>query len=196
MPIVAIILGVIMIAFTFVFNNTTFGRHVYAVGGNSNAAVLSGVNSRRVNFLVIMNMGVLAAVAGIVYTAYAGASGPSDGTGWELDAIAAVFVGGAAVAGGIGTIPASIIGGLVLSFLANGLSLVGIDTNTTQIIRGLVLLVAVAFDVYNKTQGRPSLTGRLFRSRNQKSEGPTDGGIKGDGSQPESIADQPQVLLP
>ncbi|RKR75363.1 multiple monosaccharide ABC transporter permease [Frondihabitans australicus] len=195
-PLVAIILGVIMIAFTFVFNNTTFGRHVYAVGGNANAAVLSGVNSRRVNFLVIMNMSILAAVAGIVYTSYAGASGPSDGTGWELDAIAAVFVGGAAVAGGIGTIPASIVGGLVLSFLANGLSLVGIDTNTTQIIRGLVLLLAVAFDVYNKTQGRPSLTGRLFKSRNQKSEGPTDGGIKGDGSQPESISDQPQVLLP
>ena len=197
-PIVAIILGVIMIGFTFIFNNTTFGRHVYAVGGNSNAAVLSGVNARRVNFLVMMNMSILAAVAGIVFTAYSGASGPSDGTGWELDAIAAVFVGGAAVAGGIGTIPASIIGGLVLSFLANGLSLVGIDTNTTQIIRGLVLLFAVAFDVYNKTQGRPSLTGRLLGGarRNKDSEGPTDGGIKGDGQQPESIADQPQVLLP
>jgi putative multiple sugar transport system permease protein len=197
-PIVAIILGVIMIGFTFVTNNTRFGRHIYAVGGNSNAAVLSGVNSRRINFLVIANMSVLAAVAGIVYTAYAGASGPSDGTGWELDAIAAVFVGGAAVAGGIGTIPASIIGGLVLSFLANGLSLVGIDTNTVQIIRGLVLLVAVAFDVYNKTQGRPSITGRLMQGFRPKKndEGPTDGGIKGDGSQPESIADQPQVLLP
>jgi putative multiple sugar transport system permease protein len=197
-PIVAIILGVIMIGFTFVTNNTTFGRHIYAVGGNSNAAVLSGVNSRRINFLVMMNMSILAAVAGIVYTAYSGASGPSDGTGWELDAIAAVFVGGAAVAGGIGTIPASIIGGLVLSFLANGLSLVGIDTNTVQIIRGLVLLVAVAFDVYNKTQGRPSITGKLLSGFRPKktSEGPTDGGIKGDGSQPESIDDQPQVLLP
>ncbi|GAA4673083.1 multiple monosaccharide ABC transporter permease [Frondihabitans cladoniiphilus] len=198
-PIVAIILGVLVIGYGFVTNTTTFGRHLYAVGGNSNAAVLSGVNSKRVNFLVMMNMSILAAVAGMVYVGYAGSSGPSDGTGWELDAIAAVFVGGAAVAGGIGTVIASIIGGLVLAFLANGLSLKGIDTNLVQIIRGLVLLLAVAFDVYNKTQGRPSIIGYLtrgFGKKNKTDEGPTDGGVKGDGAQPESIEDQPQVLLP
>jgi putative multiple sugar transport system permease protein len=108
-------------------------------------------------------MSVLSAVAGMVFIGNATASGPFDGTGWELDAIAAVFVGGAAVAGGIGTVPGSIIGALVMGFLANGLSLLGVPSEWTSIIRGLVLLVAVAFDVYNKTQGRPSFTGALLR---------------------------------
>jgi putative multiple sugar transport system permease protein len=198
-PVVAIILGVLVIVYGFVTRTTVFGRHLYAVGGNSNAAVLSGVNSKRVNFLVMMNMSVLAAIAGMVYVGYANASGPSDGTGWELDAIAAVFVGGAAVAGGVGTITGSIIGGLVLSFLANGLQLVGIDTNLVQIIRGMTLLVAVAFDVYSKTQGRPSVIGYL--TRNFRRRGPDDGGGDAGGgdsvsAQPESIESQPQVLLP
>jgi putative multiple sugar transport system permease protein len=191
-PVVAIILGVLIIVYSFVTNTTIFGRHLYAVGGNSNAAVLSGVNSKRVNFFVMMNMSVLAAVAGMVFVGYSGSSGPADGTGWELDAIAAVFVGGAAVAGGVGTITGSIIGGLVLAILANGLALVGIDTNIVQVIRGLVLLVAVAFDVYSKSQGRPSVTGYLLRSFRKNTPG--DGGTPVE--QPKSIEDQSQVLLP
>lgn len=162
-PVVGIIAGVLIIGYSFVTRSTIFGRQIYAIGGNSAAAALSGVNSRRVNFFVMMNMAVLAAIAGMVYVGYANASGPSDGTGWELDAIAAVFVGGAAVSGGIGTVGGSIIGALVMAFLANGLSLIGIDTNITAIVRGLVLLLAVAFDVYNKTQGRPSIIGHLLR---------------------------------
>jgi putative multiple sugar transport system permease protein len=197
-PVVAIILGVLVILYSFITRTTTFGRHLYAVGGNSNAAVLSGVNSKRVNFLVMLNMSVLAAVAGMVFVAYSGASGPADGTGWELDAIAAVFVGGAAIAGGVGTITGSIIGGLVLSFLPNGLTLVGVETNQVVIIRGLVLLVAVAFDVYSKSQGRPSIIGYLTRNR-KKSGGDDTGTTTGPDSvskQPESIQDQPEVLLP
>jgi putative multiple sugar transport system permease protein len=197
-PDVAIILGVLVLIYGFVTRSTVFGRHIYAVGGNSNAAVLSGVNSKRVNFLVMMNMSVLAAVAGMVYLGYSGASGPQDGTGWELDAIAAVFVGGAAIAGGVGTIVGSIIGGLVLAFLANGLALVGIDTNQVVIIRGLVLLVAVAFDVYSKSQGKPSITGfltRNFRKKSGDDEGTPDGSDSVS-EQPKSIEDQPQVLLP
>jgi putative multiple sugar transport system permease protein len=134
----------------------------------------------------------------MVYLGYSGASGPQDGTGWELDAIAAVFVGGAAIAGGVGTIVGSIIGGLVLAFLANGLALVGIDTNQVVIIRGLVLLVAVAFDVYSKSQGKPSITGFLTRNFRKKS-GDDEGAPSGSDSvseQPKSIEDQPQVLLP
>jgi putative multiple sugar transport system permease protein len=104
-PIVGIIAGVLILVYTFVTNTTIFGRQIYAVGGNSAAAVLSGVNSRRVNFFVMLNMSVLAAIAGMVFIGNAQASGASDGLGWELDAIAAVFVGGAAVAGGIGTVP-------------------------------------------------------------------------------------------
>jgi putative multiple sugar transport system permease protein len=162
-PIVGIIAAVLILIYTFVTANTIFGRQIYAVGGNAAAAVLSGVSSRRVNFFVMLNMSVLAAVAGMVFIGNATASGPFDGTGWELDAIAAVFVGGAAVAGGIGTVPGSMIGALVMAFLSNGLSLLGVDSDKTSIIRGLVLLAAVAFDVYNKSQGRPSFTGALLR---------------------------------
>jgi putative multiple sugar transport system permease protein len=167
-PIVAIILGVLTIVYGFVTKNTIFGRQVYAVGGNANAAILSGVSAKKVNFFVMMNMSVLAAIAGMVFVAYSGASGPADGTGWELDAIAAVFVGGAAVAGGVGTISGSIIGGLVMALLSNGLQLMGLESNQVQIIRGLVLLVAVAFDVYSKSQGRPSLIGGMMRQFQRK----------------------------
>lgn len=163
-PVVGIIAGVLILIYTFVTSRTVFGRHIYALGGNRPAAALSGVNSRRVDFLLMVNMSTLAAVAGMVFVGNAQASGQFDGTGWELDAIAAVFVGGAAIFGGVGTVPGSIIGAFVMAFLANGMSLLGIDSSKVSIIRGLVLLVAVGFDVYNKTQGRPSLTGILFRN--------------------------------
>lgn len=163
-PIPGMILGVLVIVYAFISNKTILGRHVYAVGGNRHAAELSGVQSKRVNFLVMMNMSVLAALAGMIFVGRATASGPSDGVGWELDAIAAVFIGGAAVSGGVGTVVGSIIGGLVMAVLNNGLQLLGIGTDTTQIIKGLVLLVAVAFDVYNKSQGKPSITGLLTRN--------------------------------
>jgi putative multiple sugar transport system permease protein len=142
---------------------------------------------------VMFNMSVLAAIAGMVFVAYSNASGPQDGTGWELDAIAAVFVGGAAVAGGIGTVNASIIGGLVMAFLQNGLLLIGAGSSQQQIIRGLVLLIAVGFDVYSKTQGRPSLTGRLLNGLRIPKE-PSKAGTPA--VQPESIQDQPKVTLP
>jgi putative multiple sugar transport system permease protein len=163
-PVVGIIAGVLILIYSFVTSRTIFGRHIYALGGNRPAAALSGVNSRRVDFLLMVNMAVLAAIAGMVFVGNAQASGQFDGTGWELDAIAAVFVGGAAIFGGVGTVPGSIIGAFVMAFLANGMSLLGIDSSKVSIIRGLVLLAAVGFDVYNKTQGRPSLTGILFRN--------------------------------
>jgi putative multiple sugar transport system permease protein len=163
-PIAGIIAGVLILIYSFVTSRTMFGRQIYALGGNRPAAVLSGVNSRRVDFLLMVNMAVLAAIAGMVFVGNAQASGQFDGTGWELDAIAAVFVGGAAIFGGIGTVPGSIIGAFVMAFLANGMSLLGLDSSWVSIIRGLVLIVAVGFDVYNKTQGRPSLTGLLFRN--------------------------------
>lgn len=189
-PIVAIILGVLTIIYGFVTKNTIFGRQVYAVGGNSSAAVLSGVSAKKVNFFVMMNMSVLAAVAGMVFVAYSGASGPADGTGWELDAIAAVFVGGAAVAGGVGTISGSIIGGLVMALLSNGLQLMGLESNKVQIIRGLVLLIAVAFDVYSKSQGRPSLIGGMMRQFQRKDTEQNTVAAQ----QPRSIEDQPEKI--
>jgi len=162
-PISGMILGVLVLAYSFVANRTIFGRHVYAIGGNALAARLSGVKSKRVNFLVMMNMSVLASLAGMIFVARSAASGPQDGNGWELDAIAAVFIGGAAIAGGVGTVTGSMVGGLVMAVLNNTLVLQGINSDKVQMIKGLVLLVAVAFDVYNRSQGRPSLTGRLMK---------------------------------
>jgi putative multiple sugar transport system permease protein len=144
---------------------TTSGRAIYAVGGNRLAAALSRRQHGPYHFLVMLNMSVLSALAGILFIGRSTSAGPMDGTSWELDAIAAVFIGGAAVSGGIGTVVGSIVGGLVMAVLNSGLSLMGVDTNRTQVIKGLVLLAAVAFDVYNKQQGRPSIIGRLFDSR-------------------------------
>ncbi|GAA4586291.1 sugar ABC transporter permease [Planotetraspora phitsanulokensis] len=162
-PVSGIILGVLVVIYGFVTRNTAGGRHIYAVGGNARAAELSGVKLKRVNFLVMMNMSVLAALAGMIFVARSAASGPQDGIGWELDAIAAVFVGGAAVSGGLGTISGSIVGGLVMAVLNNGLQLMGVGSDRVQIIKGVVLLLAVALDAYNKKQGRFSVIDSLMR---------------------------------
>jgi len=173
-PVSGIILAALVIGYSFLTNNTIIGRHIYAVGGNKHAAELSGVNSKRVNFFVMMNMSVLAALAGMIFVARSQASGPFDGVGWELDAIAAVFIGGAAVSGGIGTVAGSIIGGLVMAVLSNGLALKGIQSDLVQIIKGLVLLIAVGVDVYNKTQGRPSIIGLMTNRNKSGGAAPTD----------------------
>lgn len=164
-PVPGLILLGLVILYSFIAGRTILGRHLYAVGGNIQAARLSGVDTRRVTFLVMMNMSMLAALAGLMFVGRATASGPFDGVSWELDAISAVFIGGAAVSGGVGTVIGSVIGGLVMAVLNNGLQLMGVGADLTQIIKGLVLLLAVAFDVYNKTQGRPSILGLLLRQR-------------------------------
>ncbi|WP_372594287.1 multiple monosaccharide ABC transporter permease [Actinotalea sp.] len=169
-PVAGVILVVLVLVYGFISNRTITGRHVYAVGGNKSAAALSGVNIKRTNFLVMMNMSMLAALAGIVFIGRSTASGPFDGTNWELDAIAAVFIGGAAVSGGVGTVIGSMIGGLVMAVLNNGLQLLGVGSDRTQVIKGLVLLAAVAFDVYNKVQGKPSIIGMLMSNRKKSAE--------------------------
>ncbi|HIY65784.1 MAG TPA: sugar ABC transporter permease, partial [Candidatus Agrococcus pullicola] len=167
-PFSGIILVVLIALYTFITSRTQFGRHIYAVGGNRRAAELSGVNSRRTDFFVMMNMSTLAGIAGMLWAARAGAAGPGDGTMWELDAIAGVFIGGAAVAGGIGTVFGAVIGGLVMALLNNGLQLVGVTTDRMQIIKGLVLLVAVGIDVLNKQQGRFSFIGAMMARLSSK----------------------------
>ncbi|MET4639728.1 multiple monosaccharide ABC transporter permease [Mycetocola sp. 2940] len=171
-PVSGIILGLLVLAYSFMTRNTTLGRHIYAVGGNWHAAELSGVKIKRVNFFVMMNMSILASLAGMIAVARSVASGPGDGVGWELDAIAAVFIGGAAVSGGIGTIVGSIVGGLVIAVLNNGLQLLGVGVDRVQIIKGLVLLLAVGIDVYSKRTDRPTFRG-LMR-RNRRDAGPGD----------------------
>lgn len=149
-PIPGLILVILIILYYLITERTSFGRHVYAVGGNKSAAELSGVNVRRTYFLTMLNMSVLAAVAGILFVGRSTAAGPADGTSWEMDAIASVFIGGASVSGGVGTVIATMVGGLVMAVLNNGLMLMGVGADKTQVIKGFVLLAAVAFDVYNK----------------------------------------------
>ena len=153
-PVPGLILLILIIIYHTITQRTKFGRNVYAVGGNKNAAALSGVNVQRTYFLTMMNMSFLAAVAGILFVGRSTAAGPADGTSWEMDAIASVFIGGAAVSGGVGTIMATMVGGLVMAVLNNGLMLMGVGADRTQVIKGFVLLAAVAFDVYSKKSGR------------------------------------------
>lgn len=149
-PVVLLILCALLIGLGFVMRNTVTGRHVYALGGNKAAAKLSGVKDKRVTFLVFVNMGTLAALAGCVYAARLDAATPQAGLMFELEAIAAAFIGGASMSGGVGKVMGAVIGGLVLGVLNNGMSLVGIGTDYQQVIKGLVLLAAVGFDVWNK----------------------------------------------
>ena len=152
-PVVLLILAALLLFFAFLMRATIFGRHVYAVGGNQAAARLSGVKVQRISFLVFVNMGVLSALAGLVYAARLNAGTPNAGINFELEAIAAAFIGGASATGGVGTVLGAIIGGLVLGVLNNGMSLVGIGTEYQMVIKGLVLLAAVGFDIYNKRKG-------------------------------------------
>jgi putative multiple sugar transport system permease protein len=149
-PITLIILGVLIVVYGIVSNRSVFGRHVFAIGGNRHAAELSGVKTRKVDFWLFVNMGFLAALAGLVFTARLNLAGPKAGDGFELEAISAAFIGGAAVAGGVGTISGAIIGGLIIGVLNNGMSILGIGIEWQQAVKGLVLLFAVAFDVFNK----------------------------------------------
>lgn len=149
-PVTLIILAVLVLVYGIVMNRTVFGRHIYAIGGNRHAAELSGIKTRRVDFWLFVNMGVLAALAGLIFTARLNLAGPKAGDGFELEAISAAFIGGAAVQGGVGTIGGAIIGGLIIGVLNNGMSIMGIGIEWQQAVKGLVLLLAVAFDVYNK----------------------------------------------
>ena len=149
-PIVLVVLAVLVVVYSTVMKNSVFGRHVYAIGGNLHAAELSGIKTKRVTFLLFVNMGVISALAGLVFTGQLNLASPSAGNGFELDAIAAVFIGGAAVTGGIGTVTGAIVGGLIIGILNNGMSILGVGTEYQSLIKGLVLLAAVAFDVFNK----------------------------------------------
>jgi putative multiple sugar transport system permease protein len=152
-PNVLVLLIVLIFLYTFIANKTIPGRHIYALGGNEKAAALSGVKTKRVLFWVFVNMGVMAALSGMVFAARLNAATPKAGTGFELDAIAACFIGGASTAGGIGTIMGAMIGALVMGVLNNGMSLLGVGIDWQQAIKGMVLLLAVTFDVFSKSKG-------------------------------------------
>lgn len=149
-PVTLIILAVLVLIYGTIQNRSVFGRHIYAIGGNRHAAELSGIKTRQVDFWLFVNMGVLAALAGMIFTARLNLAGPKAGDGFELEAISAAFIGGAAVQGGVGTIGGAIIGGLIIGVLNNGMSIMGIGIEWQQAVKGFVLLLAVAFDVFNK----------------------------------------------
>ncbi|TCW60045.1 multiple monosaccharide ABC transporter permease [Treponema sp. J25] len=151
-PIILIVLFVLISLYTFITKKTVAGRHIYALGGNEKAARLSGVKTQRVMFWVYANMGLLSAIAGLVVAGRLNAATPKAGTGFELDAIAACFIGGASASGGIGTVVGTIVGGLVMGVLNNGMSIMGVSVDWQQTIKGLVLLAAVCFDVYTKSR--------------------------------------------
>ncbi|WP_084125359.1 multiple monosaccharide ABC transporter permease [Demequina sp. NBRC 110054] len=156
LPNVLIILTVLVIVYTLVTTRTVFGRNVYAIGGNLTAATLSGVKVKWVNFGIMLNMGFLAGVAGVLFGARSNGAQPGAGNMFELDAIAASFIGGAAVTGGVGKVTGAIVGGLIMATMTNGMQLLGYDQYLQNIVKGLVLLLAVAFDVYNKRRAGAS----------------------------------------
>lgn len=149
-PTVLVILLVFSMIYSFVCNRTVFGRSLYAVGGNRKAAALSGIKDRLSMFMAYTNMGFVAAIAALVYAARMNVATPKAGTGFELDAIAACYVGGASVSGGAGTIGGALIGCFVIGILNNGMSLLGISPDWQQTVKGIVILGSVAFDIIPK----------------------------------------------
>ncbi|MCZ4091891.1 multiple monosaccharide ABC transporter permease [Sinorhizobium psoraleae] len=154
LPNVLIVMGVLIALYTFITTRSTIGRRIYAMGGNEKAAKLSGINTERLTFYAFVNMGALAALAGMIITARLNSATPKAGVGFELDVIAACFIGGASASGGVGKITGAVIGAFIMGVMNNGMSIMGIGIDYQQLIKGLVLLAAVFFDVYNKNKGK------------------------------------------
>ncbi|MGR0188615.1 multiple monosaccharide ABC transporter permease [Azospirillum aestuarii] len=152
LPNVLIIMSVLIALYSFVTRNTTVGRRVYALGGNEKAAKLSGIDTRRLSFYTFVNMGVLAALAGLIFAARLNTATPKAGVSFELDVIAACFIGGASASGGVGRVTGAVIGAFIMGVMNNGMSILGIGIDWQQVIKGMVLLAAVTIDVYNKNK--------------------------------------------
>lgn len=150
LPWVLVLLAALVLGYSVMANRTVFGRRIYAIGGNLQAAVLSGIKVKQIVFWIFVNMGVLAAVAGVIFAGRLNQAGPTAGANFELDAIAAAFIGGAAVQGGVGKVVGAITGGLIMAVINNGMSLIGSPSERVMLVKGAVLLAAVAFDVWTK----------------------------------------------
>jgi putative multiple sugar transport system permease protein len=150
LPNVLIVMFALIVLYAFVASNTTIGRRIYALGGNEKAARLSGIKTDRLTFYAFLNMGVLAALAGLVFAARLNTATPKAGLGFELDVIAACFIGGASPTGGVGKIIGAVIGAFIVGVMNNGMSILGVGIDMQQVIKGLVLLAAVCLDVYYK----------------------------------------------
>jgi putative multiple sugar transport system permease protein len=156
LPWVLVLLAALVLGYSLLTNRAVFGRQIYAVGGNLQAATLSGVKVRSVIFWIFVNMGVLAALAGVIFAGRLNQANPTAGNQFELDAIAAAFIGGAAVQGGVGKVVGAITGGLIMGVINNGMSLIGAQSEQVMLVKGAVLLAAVAFDVWSKRRAGAS----------------------------------------
>lgn len=152
LPNVLILLFVLIAAYAFMTSQTVIGRRIYAMGGNVKAAMLSGVNTTRLLFYTFINMGVLASLAGLIVAARLNSSTPNAGDGMELDVIAACFIGGASPTGGVGKVIGAVVGAFLIGVLNNGMSIMGVGIDWQKVVKGVVLLLAVLFDVYNKNK--------------------------------------------
>jgi len=149
-PWTAVIVGVVLSIYNFLLNKTRFGRSIYGIGGNPEAAELSGINVQRVTLITFASMSMLAALGGILYTSRLSSASPQAGVGFELDAIASSFIGGVSVSGGIGKVTNTIIGALVIMSLTNGMNLMGVDVSYQYVVKGVIFIIAVAFDVTSR----------------------------------------------
>ena len=145
-------IAAVMLIYNYILNNTAIGRYLYAVGGNEKATALSGVNTKLVYFIAYANMGFLAGLAGILTVARASSAQPTYGQGYEMDAIAACFIGGASAYGGTGKISGVFIGAALLGVINQGMSIMGVDSNYQRVVKGIVLLLAVMFDIMSKRE--------------------------------------------
>ena len=152
LPNVLIVMFTLISLFVFLTTRTTFGRRVYAMGGNEKAAKLSGINTERLTFMIFVIMGALAALAGLIFAARLNVATPKAGRGFELDVIAACFIGGAATTGGVGKVVGAVIGAFIMGVMNNGMSIMGIGIDWQQVIKGAVLMLAVFLDVYYKNK--------------------------------------------
>ncbi len=152
LPNVLVLLFILIAAYAFMTSQTVIGRRIYAMGGNVKAAMLSGVNTTRLLFYTFVNMGVLAALAGLIVAARLNSSTPNAGDGMELDVIAACFIGGASPTGGVGKVIGAVVGAFLIGVLNNGMSIMGVGIDWQKVVKGIVLLLAVLFDVYNKNK--------------------------------------------
>jgi putative multiple sugar transport system permease protein len=152
-PWVLVLLAALVLFYSLLTTRAVFGRRIYAIGGNLQAATLSGVKVKSVVFWIFVNMGVLSALAGVIFAGRLNQAGPTAGTSFELDAIAAAFIGGAAVQGGVGKVVGAITGGLIMAVINNGMSLIGAPSEQVMLVKGLVLLAAVAYDIWTKRRG-------------------------------------------
>src|SRR3569832_123562 len=150
LPNVLVVMTALIALYGFATRRTVVGRHIYAVGGNAKAAKLSGIETDRLTFLPLVNMGALAALAGLIFAARLNTATPKAGVGFELDVIAACFIGGASAYGGVGRVGGAVVGAMIMGVMNNGMSILGVGIDYQQVIKGLVLLGAVCIDVYNQ----------------------------------------------